>query len=79
MRGVTGTGQDLVAVGVSGEGKAVWTSTDGITWSRVPHDEDVFGGAAGLGMQSVTVRGQGLVAVGSDGDGAAVWVAVPDD
>ncbi len=55
---------------------SVWTSTDGITWSRVPHDEDVF---AGAGMRSVTAGGPGLVAVGSDGEAAAVWVAVLDD
>ena len=29
------------------EHAAVWTSVDGITWSRVPHDEGVFGGDDG--------------------------------
>ena len=46
----------LVAVGSAGsynetdesadEDAAVWTSVDGLTWSRVPHDEAVFGGRA---------------------------------
>ena len=40
---------------------AVWTSVNGITWSRVPHDETVFGGASGRWMNSVTVGGPGLV------------------
>jgi hypothetical protein len=64
---------------------AVWTSVDGITWSRVPHDEAVFGGANNQGMWDVTVGGPGLVAVGKDGEGAidhslsqvaAVWTSV---
>jgi hypothetical protein len=100
MRGVTVGGPGLVAVGsVLIDGwddqleryrkwpgdAAVWTSVDGITWSRVPHDEAVFGGANNQGMIDVTVGGPGLVAVGSDGLGfnddspsqvAAVWISV---
>ena len=43
-------GAGLVAVGGgaveagTGIGAAVWTSRDGVTWSRVPHDEGVFAG-----------------------------------
>ena len=70
---------------------ATTSSTDTLAsfaWSRVPHDEGVFGGAV---MTSVTVGGPGLVAVGADGSGyggaAAVWTSadgvawsrVPDD
>ena len=33
----------LVAVGNVPEGIGVWTSVDAITWSRVPHDEAIFG------------------------------------
>jgi hypothetical protein len=79
-------GPGLVAVGVEGwidrEVAAVWASVDGITWTRVPHDETVFGGAGDVIMSSVTVGGPGLVAVGgqgwwSEGDGeAAVWTSV---
>jgi hypothetical protein len=45
---------------------AVWSSVDGIAWSRLPHDEEVFGGAAGehCRMNDVVKRGPGLVAGG---------------
>jgi hypothetical protein len=93
MIDVTVGGPGLVAVGADGLGlwdhsggqvAAVWTSVDGITWSRVPHDEAVFGEAnyesdegANQVMVSVTVGGPGLVAVGSEWpDGAAVWTSV---
>jgi hypothetical protein len=74
---------------------AVWTSVDGIIWTRVPHDEAVFGEGVGFGsegfqgMNSVTAGGPGLVAVGFDGldgldgsdgvDGPAVWTATTED
>jgi hypothetical protein len=88
MNGVTAAGPGLVAVGYSGpeEGEldaAVWTSPDGITWSRVPHDEAVFGGKGPVIMNSVTAGGPGLVAVGRAGPMtpqeavAAVWTT-PD-
>ena len=71
----------------------VWTSVDGVTWSLVPHDEEVFGGPGEQRMVSVTAGGPGLVAVGNDGAAgneqanAAVWASgdgftwtrVPDD
>jgi hypothetical protein len=93
MYQVTAAGAGLVAVGADGGFYAtrpdavVWTSVDGVTWSRVPHDEAVFGGAE---MHSVTVAGAGLVAVGDkssaggpeaieSGDSVFVWVAEPDD
>ena len=93
MKGVTVAGVELIAVGLAGSSSgwdaAVWTSPDGITWSRIPHDESVFGGADSPRMSSVIVGGPGLVAVGWDGSGdggfdndfgdAAVWVAVPED
>jgi hypothetical protein len=99
MFGVTVGGPGLVAVGrdgpiVDGEGNAaVWTSPDGFVWSRVPHDEDVFGGEGEQRMVSVTAGGSGLVAVGFDrpaeqGEGNAVvwtsrdgfvWSRVPHD
>ena len=73
MVSVTVGGPGLVAVGFDApagneEGDAaVWTSPDGFTWSRVPHDEAVFGGESRQMMLSVTAGGPGLVAVGSDG------------
>jgi hypothetical protein len=69
MNSVTRAGSRLVAVGDQNlccsynVAAAVWTSPDGVTWSRVPHDEAVFDGA---GMSSVTAGGPGLVAVGFD-------------
>jgi hypothetical protein len=50
----------------------VGTSTDGITWARVPHDETVFGGAF---MLDVTAAGPLLVAAGESGSGMAVWTS----
>jgi hypothetical protein len=75
-----GTGWDDAAVGADwDDGRAaVWTSPDGITWSRIRSDETVFG--ENTEMNSVTMGGPGLVAVGtdwSDGGSAAVWTS-PD-
>ena len=81
---VTVGGPGLVAVGHEGPlfadtDAAVWTSPDGITWSRAPHDEAVFGGENDQSMTSITAGGPGLVAVGRDSSGddsdAAVWTS----
>ena len=81
MSSVIAAGPGLVAVGGDGSDSAVWTSADGIAWSRAPHDESAFGGAGGQGMTGVIAAGPGLVAVGSawsTGElGAAVWIS-PD-
>lgn len=96
LNDVTAGGPGLVAVGSGnvpgGEPKegqthartaAVWTSTDGTTWTRVPHDPDVFGSGihdgsgSGWSMEAVTVGGPGLVAVGTAPDGPAAWTS-PD-
>jgi hypothetical protein len=85
MRSVTAGGPGLVAVGAHGVGPGhnhalVWTSVDGITWSRVPHDNAIFGASE---MEAVTVGGPGLVAVGTaflnadeESPAAAVWTSV---
>ena len=91
---VTEGGPGLVAVGSTEPGDnrsmpfnvdaVVWTSVDGFTWSRVPHDETVFGGEENQQINDVTVGGPGLVAVGYDGcctwdnpvGVAAVWTSV---
>lgn len=83
MRAVTVGGPGFVAVGWDGVGgdrdAAIWTSTDGLSWNRVPHEEAVFGGPDAQLIASVTQGGPGLVAVGLDGSGgdfdAAVWVS----
>jgi hypothetical protein len=74
MESVTARGQGLVAVGSDEEAGAVWTSPDGVVWSRVSDDNATF---AATWISGVTLAGPGLVAVGNDGsdDGhAAVWV-----
>lgn len=86
IRAVTPGGPGFVAVGSvagpDGDGAAaVWVSEDGITWSRVPHDEAVFGGPALEEMLDVTAGGPGLVAVGWENPlegwdaSAAVWTS----
>ncbi|HUU61161.1 MAG TPA: hypothetical protein VMX37_02095, partial [Acidimicrobiia bacterium] len=58
---------------------AVWTSADGLVWSRVPHDEALFVGVDAQQMIAVIPGGPGLVAVGYGVSGgetdAAVWVS----
>lgn len=96
MNSVTVGGPGLVAVGSDGflavdrgqlgdyddftQVAAVWTSVDGITWSRVPSDEAVFGGDGNQWMNEVTSAASGLVAVGGDwssaAHSAAVWTSV---
>jgi hypothetical protein len=79
MPSVVAGGPGFVAVGGAPEGAAVWTSTDGASWSRVPHDDAIFASGS---MSSVIVGGPGLIAVGAEEseDGsmdAAVWTS-PD-
>ena len=61
---VTRYGDGLVAVGTATEGKAfspaVWNSTDGLKWSRVPLDPSFKNGR----MNAVAATGTRLVAVG---------------
>jgi hypothetical protein len=82
MRG----GPGLLAVGcdAGADAAAVWTSPDGQQWSRVDHDEAVFGGDAAFAMSSVVAGEQALVAVGGatydctvgvTDDAAAVWIS----
>jgi hypothetical protein len=76
---ITAGGPGLVAVGWTLQSDVdtatVWTSLDGIAWSRVLDDQQVFGPYAEI--DDVTAGGPGLVAVGSYGDAAAVWTS-PD-
>jgi hypothetical protein len=66
----TGSGV-AVAVGFDGVGgdfdAAVWFSVDGVAWSRVPHDEAVFGGDGHQQMNAVVAVESGFIAVGSEG------------
>ena len=84
MSSIAVGGPGLVAVGTESSGDdaygAVWTSVDGLTWTRVPHDEETLGGPGDQSMRSVAAGGPGLVAVGSQSRGldsdAAVWTSV---
>lgn len=96
MWGVTAWDGGFIAVGVDGtspelggspdwtpQEAAVWTSPDGVSWSRVPHDEEVFAGPGRQEMWSVAASGTGLVAIGFDEEGPmtgsqedqAIWVS----
>ena len=91
MRSVTSGGPGLVAVGSAGKGgdhdAIVWTSPDGLNWSRFPHDDNALGGLRDQRLLDVVVAGSALVAVGFEGPGfqgqggdadAAVWVLAED-
>jgi len=61
---------------------AFWTSVDGATWMRVPHDESIFGGDGLWVAEDVIAGGPGYVAVGWGGPrvepmdiDAAVWTS----
>jgi hypothetical protein len=77
MRAVTAGGPGLVAVGYDTStdevGAAVWTSPDGLSWTRIPSTLEVFDGSDARGMWGVTADGDGLVAVGAVGNGSAIW------
>jgi len=81
MHAVAAGGPGWVAVGHDDSGDdwnaAVWTSPDGVAWSRVPHDEALFGGTNDQEMFGVVAAGPGLVAVGTDASAPAAWVS-PD-
>ena len=85
MWGVGADGPGVVAVGYDASGRdvaaAVWVSADGITWSRVAHDEAVFGGPGDQDMAAVARLGDRLVVVGNEYSGgdwdAAAWVGPP--
>jgi hypothetical protein len=67
MRFVLAGGPGLIALGSDaandGDG-AIWTSADGVAWTRVA--EDSLGGPESQSLQAVAVGGPGLVAVGSE-------------
>jgi hypothetical protein len=51
---------------------AIWTSSDGANWEKVPHDEEVFGDT-GTRIRSVTQGPNGLIAAGTTVDGVTIW------
>jgi len=84
INAVLPAGPGLVAVGTDDAGgdldAAVWTSTDGQTWNRVPHVEATFGGRGAQRMSSLCVFGKAIVAAGysvtaaGDSNGA-IWLS----
>lgn len=66
VTGDTATGQTVDHLDAS-----VWTSTDGLTWTR----EFADSASANSSMLSVTAGGPGFVAVGTSGSSAAVWTS----
>jgi hypothetical protein len=76
--GVAAGPSGLAVVGTDGSSAAAWTSPDGDVWTRVPHDEGVFGGPGDQRMEAVTALpgGRGWAAVGTDGQGdGALWTS----
>ncbi len=76
-QGFVGIGNEETIEDACGEGAPgdcrvmIWTSPDGVTWTRVPHDDDVLGG--GLDKQfayAVTAVGDQIVVAGS-----SVWTS----
>lgn len=74
-----------VAVGKVGQGAAVWVSSDGLSWSRLPLDTDVFDPSNSM-LTTVVAGGPGFVAIGrrdfevgawTSSDGM-VWELVPN-
>jgi hypothetical protein len=66
-------GPGFIAGGEANGDGALWTSTDGVTWDRVAHDDDLFGAGA---ISDLVAGDNGYVAVGGDG-GGAIWFS-PD-
>jgi hypothetical protein len=58
---------------------AVWSSSDGIDWARVPDDGTIFG--QGIGIIDILAHDSGLVAIGSitddDIEHPASWIWTP--
>lgn len=54
---------------------AIWTSADGSTWERVPHDAAVFGGEEAPSINDLAAGDTGYVAVGSNGRDGIAWTS----
>ncbi|NNF87872.1 MAG: hypothetical protein HKM97_05060 [Acidimicrobiia bacterium] len=90
--GIVQGGPGLVAVGMScedagfpcetGPHPTVWTSVDATSWTRTPHDPDLYGELGS--MEDIVATDDGIVAVGvieaqAAGEGtstSAVWLSV---
>jgi len=63
-----GEARDVVEEPYSNPRAAVWTSLDGLTWIRLPDDDEVFNGPWHQEMSAVIYGPNGFVAVGSSED-----------
>ena len=59
---------------------AFWTSRDGVTWERAPHNADLEIGGDVIdgwnnGVRTIVAGGPGLIAVGATDRGGAVWTS----
>ncbi len=83
MTGLLAGGRGLVAVGRDASGgdadATVWTSADGLRWSRVSHDDEVFGGSGEQAMSTAAVRGPDVVGGGYAGEDPAAGVGLPTE
>ena len=59
----------LIASRDSAEVTGPAESVVSLEWSRIPHDDAIFGGEGGAEMLSIAAGGPGFVAVGTTGDG----------
>jgi hypothetical protein len=84
MAAVAASDSGFVAVGYDWmsevDGAAVWTSVDGLVWSRVTHNEDLFGGEGFPSMENVIPWSSGFLSVGTRSTGddpntAGIWTA----
>jgi hypothetical protein len=77
LRAMALGGPGLVAIGSVDDTRAIWTSTDGTEWARIPYDSDVFGVGDWSELQDIVAGPDGLVIVGSTEIGferfATIW------
>jgi hypothetical protein len=84
MDAVVSIGSELVAAGQLGSvSPAMWTSADGLTWTRIQFDASISKDSDPLAPErwegnDVIATSTGLMATGQEDGAAAVWVATED-
>ncbi len=83
LSAVTEGPNGLIAAGSVSRGLstigAIWRSSDGNSWERVPHDPDVFGSLAeghDVSIDAIEADDNGYVAVGLNGTTAVAWTSI---
>ncbi len=75
--GVVAVGRERVSfdsqTGASVDRPTIWTSSDGLAWSRVPHDEAVFGQTGAV--IDIAASEFGLIAIGQADGIPAIWIS----